>query len=105
MEDKYCLIITSYADEENGKKIINTLLTARLAACIQVMPIQSYYHWQGKIVSDDEKLLFIKTKSSLYSKVEKTILTHHTYELPEIIQVPISTGLDQYLAWLEKKCC
>ncbi len=65
MEEKYCLIITSYADEKNGKKIINTLLTARLAACIQVMPIQSYYHWQGKITSDDEKLLFIKTKSSL----------------------------------------
>ena len=105
MKEGYCLIITSYADKENGKTIIDALLTARLAACVQVMPIQSYYHWQGKIAHDEEQLLFIKTKSSLYTKVEETILAHHAYELPEIIQVPISTGLDQYLAWIDKECC
>ncbi len=105
MEEKYCLIITSYADEKNGKKIINALLTARLAACVQVMPIQSYYHWQGKIAHDDELLLFIKTKSSLYAKVQEAILAHHAYELPEILQVPISAGFDQYLTWIEEECC
>ncbi|WP_446010864.1 divalent-cation tolerance protein CutA [Candidatus Electrothrix sp.] len=105
MKEVYCIIITSYADEENGKKIINALLTARLAACIQTMPIQSYYHWQGKVAHDDERLLFIKTKPSLYAKVEETILAHHAYELPEIVQVPISTGLDRYLHWIDKECC
>ncbi|WP_339138346.1 MAG: divalent-cation tolerance protein CutA [Candidatus Electrothrix sp. GW3-4] len=105
MEKKYCLVITSYADEENGKKIIDALLTARLAACVQVIPIQSYYHWQGKRASDEEKLLLIKTKSSLYSKVQEVIITHHAYELPEVIQVPISAGSAGYLHWLEKECC
>lgn len=105
MKEKYCLIITSYADEDNGKKIIDALLSERLAACVQVMPIQSYYHWQGKIANDDEKLLLIKTKSSLYTKVEKAILAHHAYELPEVIQLPISVGFSGYLNWLKKECC
>ncbi|RWX49787.1 divalent cation tolerance protein [Candidatus Electrothrix communis] len=82
MKEKYCLIITTYADEDNGKKIIDTLLTERLAACVQVMPIQSYYHWQEEIANDAEKLLLIKTKSALYTKVEKAIIAHHAYELP-----------------------
>ena len=104
MKEKYCLVITTYADEENGKKIIDALLTERLAACVQVMPIQSYYHWQGKIANDDEKLLLIKTKSSLYTKVEKAIIAHHAYELPEVIQLPISAGFSGYLNWLNKEC-
>ncbi|MCI5220335.1 MAG: divalent-cation tolerance protein CutA [Candidatus Electrothrix sp. LOE2] len=105
MEKKYCLVITTYADEENGRKIIDALLSERLAACVQVLPIQSYYHWQGKIAGDEEKLLLIKTKSSLYPKVEKAIIAHHAYELPEVIQLPISAGFSGYLNWLEKECC
>ena len=66
MKEKYCLVITTYADEENGKKIIDTLLSERLAACIQMMPIQSFYHWQGKIAHDQEKLLLIKSKAPLH---------------------------------------
>ncbi|MCW5201389.1 MAG: divalent-cation tolerance protein CutA [Candidatus Electrothrix communis] len=104
MKEKYCLIITTYADEDNGKKIIDTLLTERLAACVQVMPIQSYYHWQGEIANDAEKLLLIKTKSALYTKVEKAIIAHHAYELPEVIQLPISAGFSGYLNWLDKEC-
>jgi periplasmic divalent cation tolerance protein len=105
MKETYCLVTTTYTDNETGKKIINALLTARLAACIQVMPIQSYYHWQDKIAHDEEKLLLIKTKSSLYTKVQETILAHHSYELPEVLQVPIAAGLDKYLGWIEKECC
>lgn len=105
MKETYCLVTTTYTDEENGKKIINALLNARLAACIQVMPVQSYYHWQGSIAHDDEKLLFIKTKTSLYARVQETILAHHAYELPEILQVPIATGLDGYLHWIDEECC
>lgn len=104
MKDKYCLVITTYADEENGKKIIDALLSERLAACIQMMPIRSFYHWQGKIADDQEKLLLIKSKASLYSEIEATILRHHAYETPEIIQVPIDAGFTGYLHWLEREC-
>lgn len=103
MKEKYCLVITTYADEENGKKIIDALLSERLASCIQMMPIRSFYHWQGKIADDSEKLLLIKSKASLYSEIEATILRHHAYETPEIIQIPIAAGFAGYLHWLEKE--
>ena len=104
MNEKYCLVITTYTDEENGKKIIDALLSKRLAACIQMMPIQSFYHWQGEIAHDQEKLLLIKSKTSLYSKIEATIIRHHAYETPEIIQLPVTAGFTGYLDWLEKEC-
>ena len=104
MKEKYCLVLTTCADEENGGEIIDALLSQRLAACVQVMPIQSYYHWQGEIAHDKEQLLLIKTKTALYPRVEETILAHHAYELPEVIQVPIATGFSGYLNWLEQEC-
>jgi len=104
MNDDCCMVITTFADDANGQKIIDALLAARLAACVQVMPIQSFYHWQGKVNRDTEKLVLIKTKRSLYAQVQKTILAHHAYEVPEIIQVPITDGFPGYLRWLRTEC-
>ncbi|MCI5131302.1 MAG: divalent-cation tolerance protein CutA [Candidatus Electrothrix sp. EH2] len=103
-EEKYCLVLTTYADEANGGKIIEALLSERLAACIQKMPIQSYYHWQGQVAHDDENILLIKTTTALYDKVQETILAHHAYELPEVIHIPIAGGFADYLHWIDKEC-
>ena len=105
MKQEYCIVITTFAEESNGKQIIDSLLAQQLAACVQVMPIHSYYHWQGKVNSDAEKLVLIKTKCALYAKVEEVILAHHAYEVPEIIQVPITDGFPAYLHWIEQECC
>jgi periplasmic divalent cation tolerance protein len=104
MNEEYCLIITTFNDDRNGQQIIEALLAEHLAACIQVMPIQSWYHWQGKVHCDAEKLVLIKTKQSLYAQVQETIRSHHAYEVPEIIQVPITDGLPAYLSWIAKEC-
>ncbi|WP_417910074.1 divalent-cation tolerance protein CutA [Candidatus Electronema sp. PJ] len=104
MNDEYCLIITTFNDDRNGQQIIEALLAERLAACVQVMPIQSWYHWQGKVNCDAEKLVLIKTKRSLYLQVQACIIAHHAYEVPEIIQVPIEAGLPVYLNWIDKEC-
>jgi periplasmic divalent cation tolerance protein len=104
MNEEYCIVLTTYADENNGRQIIDALLAERLAACVQVMPIRSYYPWQGKVNRDDEQLMLIKTKYSLYPQVEATILAHHTYETPEILQVPVSGGFSGYLQWLDREC-
>ncbi len=104
MSQEYCIVITTFADESNGKQIIESLLTQRLAACVQVMPIQSSYHWQGKVKSDAETLVLIKTKCSLYAKVQEVILANHLYEVPEIIHMPITDGLPAYLHWIEQEC-
>jgi periplasmic divalent cation tolerance protein len=104
MNEEYCIVITTYADESNGRKIIDALLSERLAACVQVMPIQSFYHWQGKVNCDDEKLVLIKTKRSLYAEVQESIIANHAYDTPEVIQVPISEGFPGYLNWIAGEC-
>ncbi|OEE70049.1 cytochrome C biogenesis protein [Enterovibrio norvegicus FF-33] len=103
-EDAYIVVLTTFANEHIGKRIIESLLEKKLAACIQVMPIQSYYHWQGKIAEDAEKQVMIKTKKSLYKTIELEICRLHDYDVPEIIQLRIEQGLDAYLGWISESC-
>lgn len=100
----YCVVLTTFNDDKNQNEVITALLKKRLAACIQVLPIQSFYRWNGKINCDNEKILLIKTKSSLYQRVEAEIVSKHSYDTPEIIRVGIDAGLDAYLNWIEDEC-
>ena len=104
MNPDYCIVVTTFADDADGKKIIDALISERLAACVQVFPIQSHYQWKGKVECQDEKLVFIKTKTSLFSEVQDSILANHTYETPEIIQLPIDGGFPEYLSWIAAEC-
>ena len=104
MNSDYCIVVTTFADDANGKKIIDALISERLAACVQVFPIQSHYHWKGEIECQTEKLAFIKTKSSLFSEVQESIVANHTYETPEVIQLPIESGFPAYLNWINTEC-
>ena len=80
------------------------LVSKRLAACVQlVSKLESHYRWKGKKEISREILLIIKTRSSLYKKVEAAILKNHSYEVPEIICLPISKGSKTYLNWLAKE--
>lgn len=103
-EQEYCVVMTTFADEAVGKKIIHSLIEKRLAACVQVQAIESYYHWQGKVNQDQEKLVTIKTTAVLYDQVEADILANHDYETPEIVQLPITAGLSDYLSWIRSEC-
>lgn len=105
MSEQYCVVLTTFADPAVGKAIIDHLLQQRLAACVQVMPIQSYYHWQGTVNCDQEQQVLIKTKIALFEQVKDAIVAHHDYETPEIIQLPITNGSTDYLAWINKECC
>ena len=104
MNEACCIIITTFADDDNGRQIIDALLEQRLAACVQVMAMQSCYRWQDKVCRDAEKLMLIKTKCALHAKVQEVILANHAYEVPEIIQVPITDGFPGYLDWIRQEC-
>ncbi len=104
MKNKYCIIMTTFSDKAVGQGIIDGLIKNRLAACIQAIEVNSFYHWKGAVNNDKEVLLFIKTKSSLYDEVESFIRKNHSYELPEIIKVPIEKGLPAYLDWINTEC-
>jgi len=101
MQNKYLMVINTWPDAGSAESMASTLVEQGLAACINIIPnIRSVYVWKGERVTGDECLLLIKTLASCYNELEKTIQSLHPYELPEIIAVPIETGLPQYLAWV-----
>lgn len=101
MSDKYCLIQTTCGSQDEADHISETLVARSLAACVQVSSITSTYRWKGKIQKEPEYLLLIKTRADLFDKIKATILEIHSYEVPEIIQIPITQGLESYLSWID----
>jgi periplasmic divalent cation tolerance protein len=99
----YCVISTTTDSKENADAITQLLLDKKLIACVQSTTIQSAYHWQGKIIKSEEILLQMKSKRSLFEKVQREIEHLHTYDVPEIIMVPMAGANLRYLQWLEEE--
>ena len=101
MPDAALLVLTSLPDRETAVKLARSLVTGRLAACVNVgAPVESMYHWRGQIETATEVPLLIKTRRDLYEAVQAAILAAHPYELPEVIAVPVSHGFNRYLDWI-----
>ena len=99
-ESEYSIIIATTGDKESARKIATLLVEKKLAACAQLFPIESIYSWQGKICEESETMLFIKSRTALFGEIKSAIKENHSYEVPEIIQVPIANGLPEYLNWI-----
>lgn len=97
---EFGIVLTTVASEAKGRTIAESLLTAKLAACINIFPVQSFYTWQEKIQSDREWQLIIKTRLDLVSQLTATIESLHDYEIPSIIVLPIIEGSPSYLQWI-----
>jgi periplasmic divalent cation tolerance protein len=94
-------VLTTVADRAAATALAQALLERRLAACVNVgAPVESLYHWRGRIETGQEVPLTIKTRASLYAQVEAAIREIHGYELPEIVAVPITDGYGPYIGWL-----
>lgn len=100
-EPEYLIVLNTCPGSITAKNIAADLVANKLAACVQVIPaVQSFFRWVGKVETKEEYLLIIKTTAACYPEVEKSIKALHSYELPEIVAVPISTGLSGYLKWI-----
>lgn len=97
----YCMIFSTAGSQTEADKIASALLENRAAACVQMTPIKSVYRWQGKIEHSDEIHLLIKTRDELYLKAQEIIKANHSYEVPQIVKVPINDGLPAYLKWIK----
>jgi periplasmic divalent cation tolerance protein len=94
-------ITTTTDNREALEKIGRRLLTQRLIACMQVVgPIKSLYWWKGKMEEADEWLGIMKSRKSLFARVEAEIRSLHSYEVPEIVAVEVSDALPAYGAWV-----
>jgi len=101
MTDKI-VVLNTCASAEEAENIARGLIEARLAACVSVLPgARSYYRWQGVIENADEWLLLIKTSRELFESLRLELEKLHSYEVPELIALPIVDGAPNYLNWLE----
>ncbi len=96
----FCLVMVTAPSEEEGKKIAQALLTEKLAACISMTAVESFYTWQGEKKQEREWQLFIKTRCALFSQLAETIQAVHSYDVPEIIALPMLAGSQPYLNWI-----
>ena len=96
------IVLSTCADREQAERIAHRLVEQQLAACVNILPgVQSIYRWQGNVESSAEVLLVIKTSASLIPEVQSTIASLHSYEVPELLVLPVSGGSEAYLAWLK----
>jgi periplasmic divalent cation tolerance protein len=95
------IVLTTAGSDEQADSIASALVEEKLAACVNVIGgVKSVYRWKGEIEKDNERLLVIKTTEDLFDAVRRRIRELHSYELPEVIALPISDGDPDYLAWL-----
>ncbi len=98
----YCVVMVTTSSQQEAETIAKTLVESKLAACVNIFPIQSIYTWQDKVHNEPEFQLFIKTNRCLFSTLEAKIRELHSYEVPEIIALPILAGSQPYLNWISE---
>ena len=101
MRNEYSIIISTFADVDSAKRTAKLLVEKRLAACVQIFPIESVYLWKNEVCDEKEIMLFIKSRTGMFDEVSAAIKDSHAYEVPEIIQIPITDGLPEYLRWID----
>ena len=101
---EYLVVFITSASPEEARQIAEALVSNRKAACVNVVPaVQSRFWWRGRIESANEALLIVKTKSSLLDDLIALVKQNHSYEVPEIIALPIVGGSRDYLNWLDEE--
>lgn len=98
----HLVVLVSTANDQEAWTIAKTAIEQKLAACAQIFPIRSCYAWQGNVVEDTEHLVLLKTRHEVYEHLEQCIKDNHSYEVPEIIALPVTTGFTSYLDWIDE---
>ncbi len=100
----YTVIFITTSSPDEAEKIGRALVEEKLVACSNIVsPIRSIYRWQGKICDDKEALMILKTKKELFKQIEKRVKALHSYDVPEVISMPIIEGSNKYLSWLNSE--
>jgi periplasmic divalent cation tolerance protein len=99
--EKISLVMTSVGTEQQAVEISEELITRRLATCVNIVPcLRSIYRWKGKVCEDTEYLLLIKTPEKLFDQVSSAIREYHSYELPEILALPVTAAETNFHQWV-----
>ena len=105
MSEKILLALSTFPDAEAARRISNQLLAEKLAACANILPaVESIYRWKGNVENANETLVLFKLREDRQSAFQEKLRSLHPYEVPEIIFVPVSSGLPEYLRWVADNC-
>jgi len=104
MNNDLLIVLSNFPDHPSAEAAATALIAQNLAACVNILPAcTSIYRWEGKVEHANEVPLLIKTTLTAYPKMEGALRELHPYELPEIIAVPVTTGLPAYLNWVTQE--
>jgi len=94
------IVLITTPTQTQAEDLTQRLLKQKLAACVNLLPVTSHYWWKQKIEKTEETLMIVKTRRRLIKQIVKLVQKHHSYEVPEIIALPIIQGYPKYLAWI-----
>ena len=104
MENQNIVALITTPSKDIAVQIARTLLQEKLAACINIIPsITSYFTWEDSVHEESEALMLVKTRSDLFAdRLIPAVMALHPYDIPEIIALPITSGLDSYINWINQ---
>jgi len=103
MTNEEIVVYITAPHEDEAAKIAQALVESRLAACVNIVKdIRSIYSWKGTVEDDSEVLMIVKTRKALFDTLLNTVMDLHSYDVPEVIALPIIDGSANYLTWLRE---
>jgi periplasmic divalent cation tolerance protein len=100
MNDHLVVLVTASSSAQ-ARRIARRLLQSKLAACVNMVPVESMFLWKGEIQEEEEVLMVIKTRSEAFDELMNAVKSMHTYDTPEIIGLPVVMGSREYLKWID----
>ncbi len=102
LQNTYVIVLITTASKQEAENMTQHLLKERLIACANIIgPVSSLFHWSGKTKKAEEYLIFVKSRKNLFKKLAETVKAMHSYDVPEILALPIVDGSKEYLDWLD----
>ena len=102
MSDQAIVVMCAVGSRDEASGIAHALIEQRLAACVQMTPVESWYRWDGAVQHEPEAVLHIKTMRSRFAQLCETIEALHSYDVPEIVALPITDASPRYLDWVRQ---
>lgn len=101
MDQNYIIVLVTTANKSEAEKISEALLKEKIIACANIInPVISFFHWQGKVDKCEECLVVMKSRRDLFAELAERVKGLHSYDVPEVLALPIVDGSDSYLSWL-----
>ena len=97
---KPVVVLTTVGADFDARALAHALVEARVAACVNLLPIHSVYRWEGRVMGDDEQLLVIKTSDARVEELREELFRRHPYDVPEFVVIAVESVSDAYGAWL-----